>query len=90
MDRTLVTQVSHPINQADRARYRRFSAPKSRAVDQQFIDLFETSHVWDEVVEKGGGVPNLPEWGMLTLPRRIMAIKGKIELMRDTSAMWGL
>ncbi|WVW86974.1 hypothetical protein I302_109030 [Kwoniella bestiolae CBS 10118] len=50
--------------------YRRFSSPKSRAVDQQFIDLFDLIPVWNEVIAKGGGVGNLPEWGMLTLPRR--------------------
>jgi tyrosine-protein phosphatase SIW14 len=51
-------------------RYRRFSTPKSRAVDQQFIDLFDLSIVWDEVLSTGGGVENLPEWGMLNVPRR--------------------
>lgn len=54
----------------DHVRYRRFSIPKSRAVDQQFIDLFDISSVWDEVLSKGGGIENLPGWGMLTLPRR--------------------
>jgi tyrosine-protein phosphatase SIW14 len=51
-------------------RYRRFSTPKSRAVDQQFIDLFDLTSVWDEVLSTGGGIENLPEWGMLTIPRR--------------------
>ncbi|OCF62180.1 tyrosine specific protein phosphatase [Kwoniella mangroviensis CBS 10435] len=52
--------------------YRRFSSPKSRAVDQQFIDLFDLMPVWKEVTgsSKGGGVGNLPDWGMLSLPRR--------------------
>jgi tyrosine-protein phosphatase SIW14 len=51
-------------------RYRRFSTPKSRAVDQQFIDLFDLTIVWDEVLSKGGGIENLPDWGMLNIPRR--------------------
>lgn len=51
-------------------RYRRFSNPKSRAVDQQFIDLFDLSLVWDEVDSpKGGGLENLPQWPMLRIPR---------------------
>lgn len=53
-------------------RYRRFSDPKSRAVDQQFIDLFDLSLVWDQAMDEsrgGGGVENLPEWGMLSVPR---------------------
>ncbi|WWC95781.1 hypothetical protein V866_002647 [Kwoniella sp. B9012] len=52
--------------------YRRFSSPKSRAVDQQFIDLFDLIPVWKEVTgsSKGGGVGNLPDWGMLSLPRK--------------------
>ncbi|OCF43860.1 tyrosine specific protein phosphatase [Kwoniella heveanensis CBS 569] len=29
--------------------YRRFSSPKSRAVDQQFIDLFDIAPVWEQV-----------------------------------------
>ncbi|ORY34792.1 tyrosine phosphatase family-domain-containing protein, partial [Naematelia encephala] len=49
--------------------YRRFSSPKSRAVDQQFIDLFDLSPVWESVMSSGGGLENLPRWGMLTLPR---------------------
>jgi len=53
-----------------KCRYRRFSTPKSRAVDQQFIDLFDLSIVWDEVLSTGGGIENLPEWGMLNIPRR--------------------
>ncbi|WVQ66094.1 uncharacterized protein L199_004272 [Kwoniella botswanensis] len=52
--------------------YRRFSSPKSRAVDQQFIDLFDLIPVWKEVTgsSKGGGVGNLPDWEMLSLPRK--------------------
>ncbi|GFZ52345.1 Tyrosine-protein phosphatase SIW14 [Saitozyma sp. JCM 24511] len=49
--------------------YRRFSSPKSRAVDQQFIDLFDISAVWDEVMSQGGGLENLPKWPMLSIPR---------------------
>jgi hypothetical protein len=56
--------------EADGDRYRRFSIPKSRAVDQQFIDLFDLSSVWDEVLSTGGGIENLPQWGMLNIPRR--------------------
>jgi hypothetical protein len=39
-------------------------------VDQQFIDLFDLSMVWDEVLTTGGGIENLPQWGMLNIPRR--------------------
>ncbi|WWD20255.1 hypothetical protein CI109_104731 [Kwoniella shandongensis] len=91
--------------------YRRFSSPKSRAVDQQFIDLFDLTPVWQQVcaipssgtstsssasssgtpstpaaagaagespessdkktkrVVIGGGLDNLPNWEMLTLPK---------------------
>ncbi|ORX37769.1 tyrosine phosphatase family-domain-containing protein [Kockovaella imperatae] len=46
--------------------YRRFSNPKSRAVDQQFIDLFQLSKVWEQVLStEGGGLDNLPKWRML-------------------------
>lgn len=34
----------------DNTRYRRFSDPKSRAVDQQFIDLFDLEPVWDQIL----------------------------------------
>ncbi|RSH88019.1 uncharacterized protein EHS24_000543 [Apiotrichum porosum] len=63
--------------------YRRFSAPKSRAVDQQFIDLFSLAPVWAEVVEKGGGLANLPDWLMLTLPLPLQALR---EAQRETEA----
>lgn len=70
---------------ADR-RYRRFSNPKSRAVDQQFIDLFDLRQVWLEVLsERGGGIESLPSWGMLTLPRLV----GNT-VRRDNMLMWGL
>ncbi|GMK57513.1 hypothetical protein CspeluHIS016_0403470 [Cutaneotrichosporon spelunceum] len=60
--------------------YRRFSAPKSRAVDQQFIDLFDLSPVWDEVMSPaGGGLANLPPWRMLTLPLRLAAQRSAME-----------
>lgn len=54
-------------------RYRRFSDPKSRAVDQQFIDLFPLEPVWDQILAdpSGGGARNLPGWGMMTVPRRV-------------------
>ncbi|WWC65783.1 uncharacterized protein I303_108405 [Kwoniella dejecticola CBS 10117] len=56
--------------------YRRFSSPKSRAVDQQFIDLFDLMPVWNQLVQKGGGLDNLPKWDMLSIPRRgIVKIK---------------
>ncbi|WWC73742.1 uncharacterized protein I206_107714 [Kwoniella pini CBS 10737] len=51
--------------------YRRFSSPKSRAVDQQFIDLFDLIQVWNQIIEKGGGLNNLPNWEMLNIPKRI-------------------
>ncbi|KAI9638979.1 tyrosine phosphatase family-domain-containing protein [Dioszegia hungarica] len=57
--------------------YRRFSNPKSRAVDQQFIDLFDLSLVWDEVVSpKGGGLENLPDWPMLRVPKSCIRAQG--------------
>ncbi|CAO1633189.1 unnamed protein product [Jaminaea pallidilutea] len=49
--------------------YRRFSAPKSRSMDQEFIELFDTRRVWDEM--KGGGREQvemrrwLPRWAVL-------------------------
>lgn len=71
-------------------RYRRFSNPKSRAVDQQFIDLFDLAPVWEQVTSpRGGGLENLPEWGMLTLPRGKPHEKARIR-GRDSSDMWGL
>ena len=48
--------------------YRRFSDPKSRAVDQQFIDLFDLGLVWDGVKIRGE-TKDLPEWGMLRVPK---------------------
>ncbi|KAL1408246.1 tyrosine-protein phosphatase siw14 [Vanrija albida] len=55
--------------------YRRFSSPKSRAVDQQFIDLFSLVPVWDEVMSpKGGGLMNLPNWKMLGIPLPLQAV----------------
>lgn len=56
-------------------RYRRFSAPKSRAVDQQFIDLFDINPVWEEVIATGGGLSNLPNWPMLTLPLTLATLR---------------
>lgn len=58
--------------------YRRFSAPKSRAVDQQFIDLFDLAPVWTEVVAEGGGLANLPNWRMLALPLSLATRKHAI------------
>ncbi|WVQ77738.1 hypothetical protein IAR50_007428 [Cryptococcus sp. DSM 104548] len=76
--------------------YRRFSAPKSRAVDQQFIDLFDIGPVWEGIVGggKGGGLGNLPEWGMLCLPKGIVEVgkdgREKKRIERDTLHMRGL
>ncbi|ODN72912.1 hypothetical protein L202_08328 [Cryptococcus amylolentus CBS 6039] len=76
--------------------YRRFSAPKSRAVDQQFIDLFDIGPVWEGIVGggKGGGLGNLPEWGMLGLPKGIVEVgkdgREKKKIERDTLHMRGL
>jgi hypothetical protein len=73
-------------------RYRRFSTPKSRAVDQQFIDLFDLSAVWEQLTApSGGGLDNLPRWGMLTLPRTKATQVERIRLRdRDITTMWGL
>lgn len=57
------------------SRYRRFSAPKSRAVDQQFIDLFDLAPVWEGVLTFGGGLANLPDWPMLALPLALQALR---------------
>lgn len=57
------------------SRYRRFSAPKSRAVDQQFIDLFDLAPVWEGVLTFGGGLANLPDWPMLALPLPLQALR---------------
>lgn len=63
--------------------YRRFSAPKSRAVDQQFIDLFDLVPVWAEVVSPmGGGLANLPAWRMLTLPLALAGRRDEMERER--------
>ncbi|CAK9784299.1 hypothetical protein CC85DRAFT_68058 [Cutaneotrichosporon oleaginosum] len=60
--------------------YRRFSAPKSRAVDQQFIDLFDLAPVWEEVMSPmGGGLANLPAWRMLALPMRLATKRSAME-----------
>ncbi|KAK9763782.1 tyrosine-protein phosphatase siw14 [Basidiobolus ranarum] len=40
--------------------YRRFSHPKSRSMDQQFIELFDASKVWDLV-----DPDHLPNWPTL-------------------------
>ncbi|KAF0539414.1 putative Acetylcholinesterase [Gigaspora margarita] len=40
--------------------YRRFSCPKSRLMDQQFIELFDASQVW-KLVNRD----NLPKWDEL-------------------------
>ncbi|CAG8845426.1 17318_t:CDS:2, partial [Gigaspora margarita] len=40
--------------------YRRFSCPKSRSMDQQFIELFDASQVW-KLVNRD----NLPKWDEL-------------------------
>jgi hypothetical protein len=76
-------------------RYRRFSDPKSRAVDQQFIDLFDLSLVWDETMsESGGGVENLPEWGMLSVPRmagmKRVGAATRLGQRRDRGSMAGM
>lgn len=75
--------------------YRRFSAPKSRAVDQQFIDLFDIMPVWEAVCRpKGGGLGNLPDWGMLVLPKGVVEVgrdgKEKKRVERDILHMRGL
>ncbi|EIW71565.1 hypothetical protein TREMEDRAFT_26965 [Tremella mesenterica DSM 1558] len=57
--------------------YRRFSFPKSRAVDQQFIDLFDVDQVWEEVVISGGGLEHLPKWNMISLPKGRLATRLK-------------
>lgn len=72
------------------ARYRRFSNPKSRAVDQQFIDLFDLSPVWEKVISpNGGGLENLPGWSMLTIPRSRIKDKSK-HRDRDDNPIRGL
>ncbi|KAG2182785.1 hypothetical protein INT44_005765 [Umbelopsis vinacea] len=43
--------------------YRRFSHPKSRSMDQQFIELFDTRQVW-ELVDK----EHMPKWPTLGDP----------------------
>ncbi|RHZ80513.1 hypothetical protein Glove_134g170 [Diversispora epigaea] len=43
--------------------YRRFSHPKSRSMDQQFIELFDTSQVW-KLVDKN----YIPKWEVLGDP----------------------
>ncbi|CAJ0908802.1 15248_t:CDS:2 [Entrophospora sp. SA101] len=40
--------------------YRRFSHPKSRSLDQQFIELFDTSQVW-KLVDK----MFIPNWDVI-------------------------
>ncbi|KAL7747171.1 tyrosine-protein phosphatase siw14 [Sorochytrium milnesiophthora] len=40
--------------------YRRFSHPKSRSMDQQFIELFDASKVWGVVDQEH--LPAWPEW----------------------------
>ncbi|KAG2182033.1 hypothetical protein INT43_006959 [Umbelopsis isabellina] len=40
--------------------YRRFSHPKSRSMDQQFIELFDTRQVW-ELIDK----EHMPNWPIL-------------------------
>ncbi|KAL7425056.1 tyrosine-protein phosphatase siw14 [Cryptotrichosporon argae] len=63
--------------------YRRFSAPKSRAVDQQFIDLFDLAPVWRQVAREGGGRAWLPEWRMLVVPRELGEREREKERDRD-------
>ncbi|GBC01991.1 hypothetical protein RclHR1_04400014 [Rhizophagus clarus] len=43
--------------------YRRFSHPKSRSMDQQFIELFDVSQVW-ELVDRN----YVPNWDVLGCP----------------------
>ncbi|CAG8536176.1 3782_t:CDS:2 [Cetraspora pellucida] len=43
--------------------YRRFSCPKSRSMDQQFIELFDASQVW-KLVDRD----HLPKWEELDIP----------------------
>ncbi|CAG8620124.1 5986_t:CDS:2 [Dentiscutata heterogama] len=43
--------------------YRRFSSPKSRSMDQQFIELFDASQVW-RLVDRN----HLPKWEELDVP----------------------
>lgn len=45
--------------------YRRFASPKPRAMDQEFIELFDTRLVWAAV---GDNVKWLPHWAVLPLP----------------------
>ncbi|RIB17049.1 tyrosine phosphatase family-domain-containing protein [Gigaspora rosea] len=43
--------------------YRRFSCPKSRSMDQQFIELFDASQVW-KLVNRD----HIPKWDELDVP----------------------
>lgn len=64
-------------------------------VDQQFIDLFDIMPVWEAVCRpKGGGLGNLPDWGMLVLPKGVVEVgrdgKEKKRVERDILHMRGL
>ena len=47
--------------------YRRFSAPKSRSMDQEFIELYRESVVWSQVERDW-----LPRWAVLGKKIRIL------------------
>ncbi|PWN27857.1 hypothetical protein BDZ90DRAFT_232237 [Jaminaea rosea] len=55
--------------------YRRFSAPKSRSMDQEFVELFDTGRVW-RLMEEGGEDAKrwLPRWRVLREGRRILGV----------------
>ncbi|PWN22309.1 protein-tyrosine phosphatase, partial [Microstroma glucosiphilum] len=45
--------------------YRRFSYPKSRSMDQEFIELFDVGMVWSQLEEDGEALEWLPRWTVL-------------------------
>ena len=58
--------------------YRRFSFPKSRSMDQEFIELFDVNMVWDLLQHEGPTSWQwLPRWNVLDGGRSRLLIEGQ-------------
>lgn len=55
--------------------YRKFSYPKSRSMDQEFIELFDVEMVWTQLEEDAEALQWLPRWTVLDEGRKRIRAK---------------
>lgn len=65
--------------------YRRFSFPKPRSMDQEFIELYPEQSVWPLVDRQW-----LPRWNMLVLNERLLEQTSPDEYAHEIEVMRGM